>query len=669
MFPGRLSQEALDWRICTVGENRGFAAVQVALPAALLFLYGHSQQFQQFQTATISANNAKFPYLEKEKYEIWAMKMEYWIQNADHNLWRIVQQGNSPKRLGKDAKGNTIVHPPVSLDEHVAVQRENKVRTLLLQALPEDHMPDFHHYDDARDIWLAVKASKKACIRVDDRFQKILSQVDSSAAQGQTMDDSTCKFLRALPSSMIMELDVRIGHSYSVKAAVAPTHSAFIGTASSGSKPTYSDQQRIVPSVSQTSGRSDNIMECVLHSFVAENEQDQDMIYEEFDQARYSAFRSQKLRRRTKPWSSLIPMVNWSESCGKKQDCFYDGDFFPKAQNEKKEWEVKYEATLARFDKWWMVSSRLENDKSSDSETYASYSVPCKSKAASVPAGSRNSSASVTADGSDPAASRKQTSVNSVIGPHPAGYWLKDQQTVSVGDLVQILNKYSCSGCSRKYQDRTIRTSKLDFENVYYVEELQHFNLFFVSQICDKKNKVLFTDTDCLVLSEEFQLPDAHQVVTRNSHTAGPSSSNGPSVMERNADYAEELAKLQRQEYEAKDAAARYGYLFSQATAEILCQAEAEIRNQGVSAVKDPAGIDSAVREPAGIVSADGVSTGSPSADSDPAGSNPADCFPPAGSVEPADESNPAVSSSVSADFNPVYADESTLPPGQQLGS
>ncbi|GKF70114.1 hypothetical protein Tco_0203171, partial [Tanacetum coccineum] len=65
---------------------------------------------------------------------------------------------NSPKRLGKDAKGNTIVHPPVSLDEHVAVQKENKVRTLLLQALPEDHMPDFHYYDDARDIWMAVKA-------------------------------------------------------------------------------------------------------------------------------------------------------------------------------------------------------------------------------------------------------------------------------------------------------------------------------------------------------------------------------------------------------------------------------------------------------------------------------------------------------------------------------
>ncbi|GJR70964.1 putative ribonuclease H-like domain-containing protein [Tanacetum coccineum] len=38
---------------------------------------------------------------------------------------------------------------------------------------------------------------------------------------------------------------------------------------------------------------------------------------------------------------------------------------------------------------------------------------------------------------------------------------------------------------------------------------------------------------------------------------------NGPSIMERNADYAEELAKLQRQEYEAKDAAARYGLFVS----------------------------------------------------------------------------------------------------------
>ncbi|GKA74936.1 putative ribonuclease H-like domain-containing protein, partial [Tanacetum coccineum] len=57
-----------------------------------------------------------------------------------------------------------------------------------------------------------------------------------------------------------------------------------------------------------------------------------------------------------------------------------------------------------------------------------------------------------------------------------------------------------------------IRTPTLDFENVYYVKELQHFNLFSISQICDKKNRVLFTDTDCLVLSKDFMLPDESMV-------------------------------------------------------------------------------------------------------------------------------------------------------------
>ncbi|GJT57393.1 putative ribonuclease H-like domain-containing protein [Tanacetum coccineum] len=60
-----------------------------------------------------------------------------------------------------------------------------------------------------------------------------------------------------------------------------------------------------------------------------------------------------------------------------------------------------------------------------------------------------------------------------------------------------------------------IRTRKLDIDNVYIVKELQDFNLFFVSQMCDKKNKVIFTDTECLVFSPDFKLPDENQVLLR----------------------------------------------------------------------------------------------------------------------------------------------------------
>ncbi|GKD91108.1 putative ribonuclease H-like domain-containing protein, partial [Tanacetum coccineum] len=60
----------------------------------------------------------------------------------------------------------------------------------------------------------------------------------------------------------------------------------------------------------------------------------------------------------------------------------------------------------------------------------------------------------------------------------------------------------------------TIKTSNLDFENVYFVRELK-FNLFSVSQMCDKKNSVLFNDTECIVLSPNFKLIDESQVLLR----------------------------------------------------------------------------------------------------------------------------------------------------------
>ncbi|GKB51220.1 putative ribonuclease H-like domain-containing protein [Tanacetum coccineum] len=60
-----------------------------------------------------------------------------------------------------------------------------------------------------------------------------------------------------------------------------------------------------------------------------------------------------------------------------------------------------------------------------------------------------------------------------------------------------------------------IKTRKLDFEDVCFVKEIQHFNLFSVSQMCDKKNKLLFIDTECLVLSPDFKLPDENQVLLR----------------------------------------------------------------------------------------------------------------------------------------------------------
>nr|GFB87298.1 ribonuclease H-like domain-containing protein [Tanacetum cinerariifolium] len=60
----------------------------------------------------------------------------------------------------------------------------------------------------------------------------------------------------------------------------------------------------------------------------------------------------------------------------------------------------------------------------------------------------------------------------------------------------------------------TIKTGKLEFENVFFVKDLK-YNLFSVSQICDSKNNVLFTDSECIMLGRDFKLLDDANILLR----------------------------------------------------------------------------------------------------------------------------------------------------------
>ncbi|GKC49136.1 putative ribonuclease H-like domain-containing protein, partial [Tanacetum coccineum] len=143
-----------------------------------------------------------------------------------------------------------------------------------------------------------------------------------------------------------------------------------------------------------------------------------------------------------------------------------------------------------------------------------------------VPAGRQNRPTSVHADRPFPAARRNSDSVSA------DRELLLSRQQVVLGETVDHIRKGDPRTMENPFKNKdlggtvtfgdgegritgkgTIRTSKLDFENVYYVKELHHFNLFLVSQICDKKNNVLFTETKCLVLSKDFKLPDNSQVI------------------------------------------------------------------------------------------------------------------------------------------------------------
>ncbi|GKC89989.1 hypothetical protein Tco_1150638, partial [Tanacetum coccineum] len=277
---------------------------------------------------TVSNNNAKFPYLKKDEYEVWAMKMEYWITNNDMNIWKVIQNGNSLKRTGRDCDGRVIILPPTTADEHIAVQRESKARTTLLQSIPDDHVADFHYMDDARDIWNAVKARfggnaeskkmRKSMLKQEfsefriseaeglhkgyDRMQKILSQLNQLKAKPED-EDINLKFLRALPSSW---------------SQVALTLKTKGGLELLSFDDLYYKLKTLEVDIKGYSTFSSSQSADVLQSFVADTKPEQQLAYEDFDQIEKMDLEEMDLKWQMAMLS--VRVYKFGEKAGRKID-------------------------------------------------------------------------------------------------------------------------------------------------------------------------------------------------------------------------------------------------------------------------------------------------------------------------------------------------------------
>ncbi|GJV86753.1 ribonuclease H-like domain-containing protein [Tanacetum coccineum] len=117
------------------------------------------QQQQQVIPQTTTISNIKLPILKKEEYDIWAMEMEHYLEYIDYDVWKIIQNGNSEKRISTRKDGVIRILPPVTAVEIQAVEKEMKAKNILLMTIPKEHMRRFHGMDDAKEIWEAIRTS------------------------------------------------------------------------------------------------------------------------------------------------------------------------------------------------------------------------------------------------------------------------------------------------------------------------------------------------------------------------------------------------------------------------------------------------------------------------------------------------------------------------------
>ncbi|GJT50552.1 hypothetical protein Tco_0976709, partial [Tanacetum coccineum] len=94
----------------------------------------------------------------KGEYDIWAMKMEHYLEHTDYPIWEVIQKGNGHVQVSTDTTRQIRVLPPKTVEETLATERERKARNTLIMSIPEDQLAKFHKMTDAKEMWEAIKS-------------------------------------------------------------------------------------------------------------------------------------------------------------------------------------------------------------------------------------------------------------------------------------------------------------------------------------------------------------------------------------------------------------------------------------------------------------------------------------------------------------------------------
>ncbi|GJT25166.1 ribonuclease H-like domain-containing protein [Tanacetum coccineum] len=187
--------------------------------------YGEEMDLETTQITT----TAKLPTLKQGEYDMYRLRIKQYFQVQDYALWDVIENKNSFKHVAKtttnaDGTSTTLIPGRVTTKEKVQKKNDMKARSMLLMALPNEHLMTFNQYKDAKTLFAAIQIrfggneaikktqktllkqmyenfsapSTKSLNSIFNRLQKIVSQL---AILGENISqDLNLKFLRSLPS-------------------------------------------------------------------------------------------------------------------------------------------------------------------------------------------------------------------------------------------------------------------------------------------------------------------------------------------------------------------------------------------------------------------------------------------------------------------------------------
>ncbi|GJR41379.1 hypothetical protein Tco_1217063 [Tanacetum coccineum] len=102
-------------------------------------------------TPPLTITAMKIPIIKKGEYDIWSMRMRQYICHTDHNLWDIIVNRDLEDEATPSGEQSSL-SVPKTVKQLAARRNQERVKSILLLAIPDEYLLKFHNVPDAKSL-------------------------------------------------------------------------------------------------------------------------------------------------------------------------------------------------------------------------------------------------------------------------------------------------------------------------------------------------------------------------------------------------------------------------------------------------------------------------------------------------------------------------------------
>ncbi|GJW17052.1 hypothetical protein Tco_0024488 [Tanacetum coccineum] len=137
----------------------------------------------------------------KEEYDIWAMKMEHYLEYIENEVWKVIQNGNSKKRISTGKDGVVRILSPIFAPSESTKKTGKRRKQIARKGLhsdktDEDAMLKDITRDDLTELYRIVM-NRYGMNGPEDELEKVNDARDKKL-QGGKPDEDCYKMLKMM---------------------------------------------------------------------------------------------------------------------------------------------------------------------------------------------------------------------------------------------------------------------------------------------------------------------------------------------------------------------------------------------------------------------------------------------------------------------------------------